>query len=146
MHALCSFCLDTHRRALEMPWVSLSVGLQRTPKQTNSPHTSSQEMVVASAVFTDALLICLLYKPCMKGTRKNHPDILGTRDVCTAKRGFIEVFLLPLQFKIVALLFKCNTGELIPQGESVPSWVLSQSTELERILLDPLVKTLAALH
>lgn len=103
-------------------------------------------MVVASAAFTDALLICLLYKPCMKGTRKTHPDILGTRDVCTAKRGFIEVFLLPLQFKIVALLFKCSTGELIPQGESVPSWVLSQSTELERILLDPLVKTLAALH
>lgn len=27
VHALCPFCLDAHRRALEMPWVSLSVEL-----------------------------------------------------------------------------------------------------------------------
>lgn len=55
-----------------------------------------------SAVSTDALLIDLPYKKHRKGTRKNHAKEQGRLCRC---------FLLPIQFKIEAFLFKCNTGE-----------------------------------
>lgn len=78
-----------------------------------------------------------------EGRQRSDPSLLGTSELCTARQGFGDGFLLPPWFRVLAL---GNTGEYIPQGGSVPSWVLPQSTEPEGILLDPLVKTLAALH